>query len=200
MGTLMWLVDLDAEGGDEAAASAAHPWLDEAERARAAALTEADDRRRYVQAHLVLRRLLGEARGVLPAEVRIPRSPCLACGDLHGRPVVPGGPHFSLSRSGRWAAIAIDEDARVGIDIEIAQAASRLEPLRSELLSDGETAGPDGLLRLWVRKEAYLKATGAGLTRPMSTVGADELRAVVDLELPDGLVGALATLPTGTGR
>ena len=42
--------------------------------------------------------------------------PPFACGE-HGKPYIPGGPHFSLTHSGTLAALAVS-DTPVGLDIE----------------------------------------------------------------------------------
>jgi 4'-phosphopantetheinyl transferase len=182
---------------DAGAQDAALDLLDDAERERAAAFAHATDRRRYVLAHAALRREVGEVTGVAPATLRILRAPCLSCGGPHGKPVTDGV-HFSLSRSGDWAAIAIDPVAAVGIDLEIRQGDDLLEPLRSTVLACGEDS--DDLLRTWVRKEALLKLSGAGLTRSMTTLRADDA-SVRDLSLPasSGLVGAVAGGTSFTG-
>jgi 4'-phosphopantetheinyl transferase len=182
---------------DAVAQDAALDLLDDAERERAAAFAHATDRRRYVLAHALLRRELADVTGVGAASLRILRAPCVSCGGPHGKPVTDGA-HFSLSRSGDWAAIAIDPDAAVGIDLEVRASRESLEPLRPTLLAPGESAYD--LLRTWVRKEALLKLSGAGLTRSMTTVRADDA-SVRDLSLPasSGLVGAVAGGTSFTG-
>jgi 4'-phosphopantetheinyl transferase len=177
------VVDLDALGDPGPSA------LDPAERARADAFRDELERRRYVAAHAELRRELAEAIGGSPAAVRITREPCPACGGPHGRPVTDGV-HFSLSRSGRFAAIAL-ADEPCGVDIEGVQDPARLTGL--DLFAPGEPAGDP--LGTWVRKEALLKATGEGLTRSMATLRADTATAdgtVRDLLLPPGMRGAVA--------
>ncbi|RKR72966.1 4'-phosphopantetheinyl transferase family protein [Frondihabitans australicus] len=192
------VVDLDALAPDSvgtdtyAAASAAASTLDAAERERAGRLRSPVDRRRYIEAHRVLRRLLGDAVGVAPGDVRILRAACLACGGPHGKPQADGV-EFSLSRSGAFAAIALGP-VPCGVDIEErgAQEPAALAPLRDGVLAPGESG--DDLLATWVRKEALLKATGEGLTRPMAEVSvAEAVRAGIlrDLDLPVALAGRL---------
>lgn len=193
-GVRVEVIDLDDH--DPAAGAG---MLDGAERERAAALRSPSDRRRYVAAHIGLRRLLGEATGQGADSVVILRSACTSCGRPHGKPYVEAGPSFSLSRSGRWAVVALSTTAAVGVDIEEVQDSARLAPLGETLLAPHEDSSD--LLRTWVRKEALLKATGQGLTAAMTSVRADDPR-IVDLGegLPDGVVGAVATLFTGASH
>ncbi|MCU1528494.1 MAG: hypothetical protein JWP75_2257 [Frondihabitans sp.] len=185
----VWVIDLDAaeHGGGEFPADVR--WLDTRERARAEALRDPTESRRYLAAHSALRILLSQATWTTPGDLRFLHERCTACGGDHGRPYLLGGPHFSLSRSGRWAAVALSHEQPVGVDLEARQAASTLEPLRDDLLAPGERS--DDLLRTWVRKEALVKASGEGLNRSLATVPPDA-GPVHDLELPPGLVGAIA--------
>ncbi|MBF4576125.1 4'-phosphopantetheinyl transferase superfamily protein [Frondihabitans sp. VKM Ac-2883] len=184
----VYVIDLDAASTPPDGASIP---LDAAERERAGRFRDERDRRRYIAAHIALRELLGEARGCDLASVRILRAPCVVCLEQdHGKPFVDGGPYFNLSRSGRWALIAI-ADEPVGVDVEEPQDPGRLDSIRADVLAPGETTSgtPDDLLRVWVRKEAQLKASGDGLTQSMASFSVDP--RVVDLVLPHGLVGAV---------
>jgi phosphopantetheinyl transferase len=51
---------------------------------------------------------------------------------------------------------------------------------------------------MWCRKEAILKALGTGLATPMSEIRVADWQ-VVDIEAPEGLAAAVATIPQ-TGR
>ncbi|MDW4741636.1 4'-phosphopantetheinyl transferase superfamily protein, partial [Escherichia coli] len=79
------------------------------------------------------------------------------------------GPFFNLSHTGRAALFALDELAPVGVDIETDDPAAE-QGWFDAILSDREraeiTAGcPSAmLLRLWVRKEAIVKAIGCGFS------------------------------------
>jgi 4'-phosphopantetheinyl transferase len=180
----VWVIDLDACGIHADAGV-----LEARERERAAALRDPADSRRYVTAHWALRILLGDATETAPGDVRLLHEACTACGGDHGRPYVQGGPHFSLSRSAGWAAIALSPGTPVGVDLEVRRPEAELEPLRAQLLSPDERS--DDLLRTWVRKEALVKASGEGLNRPLSTVPRSA-GPVHDLDLPAALVGAVA--------
>ncbi|MCM1310918.1 MAG: 4'-phosphopantetheinyl transferase superfamily protein [Bacteroides sp.] len=83
-----------------------------------------------------------------------------------GAPLLVGSPlHISISHSRNFAAIALDEDVRIGIDIE----EPRLEQLRRViskfLLPEELPTWESQLLRAWTAKEATFKAAAvAGLT------------------------------------
>ena len=160
-------------------------WLDDDE-VRAAA-SRRDDllRNRYVVAHGALRSILGAQLGLEPTAVAISRR-CPHCGDpAHGKPELAGGSEgtadlsFSLSHSESVALIAVVPGARVGVDVEIERPRARLDALAARVLSPEEhaewsDAEPPARLRafleLWTAKEAYLKAIGVGIARPMREV------------------------------
>ncbi|WP_320774140.1 4'-phosphopantetheinyl transferase family protein [Streptomyces sp. CRN 30] len=184
--------------------------LDAAERRRAAALRRPAERALYVAAHGALRRLLGDRLGVPPAEVELTRLPCPGCGGPHGRPAVAGSAgdavHFSLSHTAGLALVALAARP-VGVDVErvpeprlaedAARSLHRAERAELALLSAG--ARPGAFARCWTRKEAYLKATGEGLSgdalrghflgtgvRPAGLPG----WTVTDVEVPAGWAAA----------
>ena len=124
------------------------------------------------------------ARGsaIDPGAVAISRR-CARCGDpAHGKPELAAFPElsFSLSHSESFAMIAVVVGrARVGVDIEIERPRSRLDALAARVLSAEEHAEwldaepPErvrAFLARWTAKEAYLKAIGAGITRPLREV------------------------------
>ena len=90
----------------------------------------------------------------------------------YGKPYVEGGDvFFSVSHSGRCAAIAV-ESAEVGLDVEklperdVTKIAQRcFHPDELEALTDARD-----FARIWTRKEAYIKLRGTGLS--------DELREI----------------------
>lgn len=94
--------------------------------------------------------------------------PPFAFGE-HGKPYLPGGPAFSLTHTGTFAALAVQEN-RVGLDAET------IAPVRraaARALTSGERrfmeAEPERRFTyLWTRKEAVLKCTGAGLSAAMN--------------------------------
>jgi 4'-phosphopantetheinyl transferase len=186
------------------AVDALRAWLDDDE-IHAAASRRADVlRHRYIVAHGAVRSILGARLGVDPGAVVFSRD-CDQCGDrLHGKPVLPDHPEvsFSLSHSESFAMVAVASGTLVGIDIEIDRPRSRLDRLAARVLSDEEhaewlEADPplrvDAFLARWTAKEAYLKAIGAGITRPLREVPRHpEGWTVAALPSPPGTVASVA--------
>ncbi|MGH8615804.1 MAG: 4'-phosphopantetheinyl transferase family protein [Gammaproteobacteria bacterium] len=83
---------------------------------------------------------------------------------------------FNLSHAGAWALYAIGRDRELGVDIELREDSvpwSELAPMvfsgaeQSELKACPVEERPAVFLRGWTRKEAYIKARGAGLSLPL---------------------------------
>jgi 4'-phosphopantetheinyl transferase len=128
----------------------------------------AADQDRHLVAWALTRVILGGTLGCSPAAVPISRS-CLHCGETgHGKPRLGGsGPHFSLSHAGDRVIVTVSGDGPVGVDTEVdTDGADEIDSLVRG--SDEEPAHGPSLLRRWVRKEAVLKATGHGLSMPMT--------------------------------
>jgi 4'-phosphopantetheinyl transferase len=144
-------------------------WLDADERSRAAAFRTPPLSRRYVAGHVALRLVLGQATDRRPADIAFHVSPW-------GRPELADGPFFNLSHSGSTGIVAVDAKAPVGVDVELPDRNLQAGWLESVLCPEEKAriaaAGfePRSLLRLWVRKEAVLKALGRGLSFPPSEV------------------------------
>ena len=75
---------------------------------------------------------------------------------------------FSISHSGTWVVEAIADSAAVGVDV--AADASQAAELHAAALAPGEYPCDDEqFTRIWVRKEAVIKAFGTGMrTQPGS--------------------------------
>jgi 4'-phosphopantetheinyl transferase len=168
----LWLVT----AGERDTLQDAPSVLDTDEKRRAPACHRAGDRRRYMSAHTFLRQVLGACLGVTPREVLLIRERCPMCGGPHGRPVVANGAvHFSLGYSGELCLVAV-ANTPVGVDMEripppelAARLGSELHPREAlELLALPAQSRPLAFARAWVRKEAYLKGLGTGLTRGLS--------------------------------
>ncbi len=164
---------------------AAPPWttslLAPAEVARAAGFVRAEDRRRFVASHVLLRRTVGAVLDVDPAVVELGHA-CGACGSAeHGRPVLATDPsvQLSLSRSADCVVVAVGRGLEpIGVDVQ-SIGAVRFSGFDDVALTSPERATVHALpLRdraaaradAWARKEAVLKARGVGLTVDPATV------------------------------
>ena len=155
----------------------AHPsCLSDDEHARATRFHFAPDRARFVASRIALRHILAKALGVEPAGV-------LFTLGVHGKPVIardhnPGNWQFNLSHSGDIGLIAVAQGQPIGIDIEVLRPLPRQmkEILPSLSLAEqralqlvAEPARATAFLRCWTRKEALIKAIGAGLTLDLAS-------------------------------
>ena len=146
--------------------------LDDQERARAERYRLPADRDRFRLGAVLLRAVAARHLEVRAADVAVDRT-CGRCGAQHGRPHLPGtGLHASVSHSGEVVAVAITSSGPVGVDVEAVRAidfAAIAESVctpaeRIEVRTEAD------FFTVWTRKEAVLKATGEGLSRPMSDV------------------------------
>jgi 4'-phosphopantetheinyl transferase len=142
--------------------------LDAHEHARLDRFRRAADRARYLAAHALTRLVLGAATGQEAAALEFDRT--CRCGQQHGKPALPGGPGFSLTHAGGLVGVAVHAGP-VGLDVEEVRALTDLPALAAHVCSPAETAAdPASFFVLWTRKEALLKATGAGLSSPMAAI------------------------------
>ncbi len=173
----IWAIDLDQ--GAEWIEETAGRWLGRSERERAERGSPAVRRHRLVTA-IAVRTALGRRLGRDPGSLRFTR-------DANGKPALaPGegdGIHFSLSTSAGHGLVAISSHGPLGVDLERVAPLPELERIASSRFARGETAAimrlpADRRLRTfyecWTRKEAYLKASGAGLA-----AGLDSIRVTV---------------------
>jgi 4'-phosphopantetheinyl transferase len=190
-------------------AGALGPALTADERSRVDRAAPAD-RDAVASAVLLVRLAVAEACGVQPDAVRLRRR-CPRCGSTgHGAPWAERAdhgpvPHVSMSRTADLVVVAL-AGLLVGVDVE--RAGSADDALAGVALADGEqpAAGPDGVLRTWVRKEAVLKAAGTGLsvdprTLRVSDASGDPLVAATGPAAPpDGARWWLTDLDLGAGH
>lgn len=164
--------------------------LDPTERQQLTRIARVEDRARYVTAHAVVRLLLAERTGVPAADLRFERN-CRRCGGGHGKPQLVDAERsarsrpvaFNLAHAGDRIVVAIGDDhgVEVGVDVEaipdqddpvLAGAAHGLLTTSELAAYRGQAIGRRGhdFTRWWTRKESVLKATGEGLTVPLSAV------------------------------
>ncbi len=121
----------------------------------------------------------------------------------HGQPQLPGGPAFSISHSGAYAACALSDTRAVGLDIE---AVRPIVPGRlARLMSVTERAvvehDPARFFDYWCAREAAVKATGRVGLKRVRQVRLEAGRAWLDdrywplspLTLAPGLAGCIAS-------
>jgi 4'-phosphopantetheinyl transferase len=176
-------------------------YLSAEERSRSEAFVFPRDRIRYVTTRGLLRAILGPAIRRDAAAVAFRYS-------ANGRPELDGNEAvvFNVSHSGDRAAIAVaagDSQLRLGIDIELEreipdiEAVARLVFTSTELLalSAIASAGRTRLFhRLWTKKEACMKATGAGFQLDPLAFELDADAVVQQVALPSPAQGLRPTL------
>lgn len=151
----------------------------EAEQRRAGRYRQRIDRLRSLTGAWLLRTAVAGLTGDRPADILLDRT-CPDCGQQHGRPRLPAamGIEVSVAHAGERVAVALTRLGEVGVDVEFAPflghfdhelAENTLSPAELAALATADNPGAD-FLRLWVRKEALLKATGHGLRMPMSRI------------------------------
>lgn len=171
-------------------------------------------RDQFITTRAFLRLTLGRYLGLEPSRVRLTTSST-------GKPQLEGGGlHFNVSHSHELALIAVTRKAEVGVDIErVRSVASHLD-MADRYFTPGETVAlrrlPPGareqaFYHIWTRKEAFLKATGLGLSHGLERFevsvppddparilhidgdrGAGERWAMTSLDPGQGYVAALA--------
>lgn len=128
-------------------------------------------RRKKVQSlHALNKKAQSVATGLLLQEIF--GSDALYDRTANGKPYLVGNKaYFSVAHSHQWVAIAVS-DREIGFDIEV------ISPIRPAILrrcftSEEQTwidEDAERFTQLWVRKEAYGKYTGRGLTTPLSAL------------------------------
>jgi len=146
--------------------------LDAAGRERAARFHRESDRARFIAAHAYLRQTLARYLDADPATLVFARG-------AHGKPYLPDHPlQFNLAHSGDRALLAVARTRAVGVDVEAIRAEVAQEAVAERYLAPAEVRALRGLpsgeqagafFACWTRKEAYVKARGAGLALPLSS-------------------------------
>lgn len=132
------------------------------------------DRRHWIVAHCILRLLLGEYLGIEAHKLQF-------VTNAYGKPALVQPPHetrlhFNLSHSGEIALYAFALERQVGIDVEYIQEKLDYEELATHYFSEDECSKlhalpasfrEEAFYTCWTRKEAYIKALGMGLSKPL---------------------------------
>ena len=172
--------------------TALYEMLDSAERSRARMFRAERDRRRFVVARATLRVILAEYVGLEPHRLKLTvregGKPILASDG------VSSALHFNLSHSGDLALCAI-ADREVGVDLEQLKYHDDMQRVAQHFFSHVEARTLESLagiarthffFRTWVRKEAYLKASGDGLARDTTGFTVTEIGCPVRLHTSEG--------------
>jgi 4'-phosphopantetheinyl transferase len=154
-------------------------------------------RQSFILARGTLRVLLGRYLKTAPADI------ALRYGSK-GKPTLaaPSRLQFNASHSGELALFAFTLDCEIGVDVEAIRPMPDLEDVAkrffcaeetAELLSLPATRRDVSFFLCWTRKEAYIKATGEGLSTPL-----DAFRVTLKRDEPARLVH-LARDPIAAG-
>lgn len=161
--------------------------LDDEERARSDRFVFPWLQTRFIVAHAALRTVVERLTGQPAPEVRFGQGP-------HGKPFLRDHAlELNLSHSGDWGLIAVGHDRAVGVDLETI-GPDRVTPTMIKAVTSaverqafGAMAPeqrPIAFFRLWVRKEAVIKALGTGLSRSLHTIEVP----LTPVAPPDGVV------------
>jgi len=167
----LWRIDLDAIRDDE---SRWHGLLSHDESTRASRFHFSRDRQYFVASRAVLRTILASYLATDPRGLIFSYSnkekPSLA-------PQAGADITFNVSHSGGIALFAFSRGREVGVDVEHVRRDFDVEAIANRFFSAHEQAQlaalpaeerVDAFFRCWTRKEAYIKATGDGLSLPLS--------------------------------
>lgn len=177
----LWYCSNDELDSSLAATLARH-WLDDQERETASRFLFEVDRRQYLVAHALVRRVLALESGLPEAEAVIWRS-------AWGRPFLQRPPvglprggqelDFNLSHADGHNLLGVVRGHRIGVDVErVDRGEKGLEGIIETFARDERDwvaqAAPGRTrdcrtLRLWTLKEAYAKARGLGLGLPFDS-------------------------------
>lgn len=148
--------------------------LDPVEMDRAARFRFAEDRKRFIIAHGLLRTVLGDRLGASPAELRFGRGP-------YGKPFIEGSDlRFNLSDTKDALVIAVGHEGEVGVDIETMTRTVDHHAVGQHYFTSEEvevisraTDSKRRFLEFWTRKEAVLKASGVGIMDDLRVLRVD---------------------------
>ena len=142
--------------------------LDKDELATAARFKFPALRQRYIISHGILRQFLAEFVNEPAANIRIKRTE-------FGKPFLPDYSElsFNISHSGDILAIAISSLCQLGVDVECDKSRNTWDGLVKKCFAPEEAAywynldnaeRSRAFYQFWVKKEAFVKAVGKGIT------------------------------------
>jgi len=220
----LWWVSLDVAA---AAAAELRTVLSAEERQRADAYPHHARGRRFALGRSALRLLLGGWTGRDPRDLSFASNP-------DGKPALvearggEGTVHFNVSHARDLLLLAVCEGSPVGVDLSAVDDRLPIDTVAPRFFSSAERAALDAapdeparrerFARLWVRKEAWLKGVGTGISERLrltdfsagldgcgEVAGGTPAIAIDDWEVrdlagvPRGYVAAVATRRTAGG-
>lgn len=182
------------------------------ERMRAQRFHLLQDRDRYIITHGILRAILAQYMNIEPVDLPLHALP-------NGKPVLAPGLsgdqlQFNLTHSHELVIYAVSRGRQLGIDVECTRAHPLDEEIAERFFSPHEVAAlralpqsrrREAFFACWTRKEAYIKARGAGLHMPLSqftvVVASDQPAALLQDEADPQAVSrwSLQSLDVGPG-
>jgi 4'-phosphopantetheinyl transferase len=153
-------------------------------------------RRGFVVARGFLRTVLGRYLNANPEALRFSYG-------LYGKPALAGEHEsstlrFNMSHSQDLALLAVTSDRDIGVDVEYIRTDFASADIARHFFSRAEVEAFDALpetervaafFRCWTRKEAFIKATGRGLSHPLDAFD-------VSLDCPAALLRAAEDDPS----
>ncbi len=145
--------------------------LTDREREKAARFRRLADRQSSIAARGALRILLSGYTGLPARDIQFSYSD-------NGKPSIAGAnAAFNVSHSGDWVVLAMGCERAIGVDIERIKPELEIDPIAGRYFSADEQdyleASDDrhaAFFRVWVRKEAYVKACGSTLFTELKRV------------------------------
>ena len=165
--------------------------LSQAERSRRDRFIREDNRREYALAHALLRTTLSSLIGADPDALAFE-------ADSYGKPRLSpsAGVSFSLTHTHGLVACAVARGREVGVDAEAIDRQIDVQSIASRHFTGREpgyiTAGEgeqqhERFFTVWTLKEAFLKATGRGLSQSLDAISFDlEENGIVRYSLSPG--------------
>ncbi len=165
----IWVATLDALRSHRAGLQVL---LSAAEQARCQRYVQQDDRDRYLGGRALSKLAVAKMTGLPPAEIAVITA-------ATGKPSVSSSraeialPAINISHAGELVVVALQYDAEIGVDVELFNHDVNLDDLMDVVCSKEEIAEinlpahrtrAQKFYEFWVLKEAYLKATGEGLS------------------------------------
>jgi len=151
-------------------------WLSDAELACLKALRFEHHQLTYLVAHALLRAALSRCTDVKPCDWQFQTNPFNK--PFIAPPLNRLDLHFNLSHTEGMVALALTQIGPVGIDVESTSRDQNISEIAPDILTSNEyfdlnqqaqTDQHTRLLKYWTLKEAFVKATGLGLTSGLQT-------------------------------